>query len=275
MRLTVQIGTKLNHSHLVNGEIAYLLPCLGRSEEDKQKTGPQTVTMEDSLSCIHGSVGQHEPASDQLLSELAIVAGLAKASLPPNPKVRWDDWTGDYGLVRGLIEQTYPKEFKDFNQRMFTPGGFYRGNSARERTWKTESGKAEFKIPKKLSAAGADEAAGRYRLITLRSNDQFNTTIYGYSDRMRGIEGSRDVLLINPEEMGRAGLVEGQIVSLVTDVEDGVHREVGGLAVTPFSLPDGCVAAYYPEMNPLVPLWYHEEESKTPAYKAVPVRIRA
>jgi molybdopterin-dependent oxidoreductase alpha subunit len=275
MRLTVQIATKLNHSHLVNGEIAFLLPCLGRSEEDVQASGPQTVTIEDSLSCIHGSVGKHKPASEHLLSELAIVAGIAKATLAPNPKVKWDEWVGDYGKVRDLIEQTYPRMFHDFNARLFTPGGFYRGNSARERIWKTKSGKAEFTAPAMLSATGVQDAPERYRLITLRSNDQFNTTIYGYSDRMRGIEGTRDVLLINPGEMRRAGLRNGQVVSLVSDAEDGITREVGGLTVTPFALPDGCVGAYYPEMNPLVPLWYHDQQSKTPAGKAVPVRIRS
>lgn len=274
MRLTVQIATKLNHGHLVNGEVAYLLPCLGRSEQDVQASGPQVVTIEDSLSCIHGSVGKHAPASPHLKSEVAIVAGIAKATLAPNPKVKWDEWVGDYGKVRDLIEATYPTMFRDFNKRLFTPGGFYRGNSARERKWKTQSGKAEFTVPKTLSAAGVGDAPGRYRLITLRSNDQFNTTIYGYSDRLRGIEGTRDVLLINPDEMGRLGLRAGQTVSLVSDADDNVHREVGGLQVTPFSLPDGCVGAYYPEANPLIPLWYHDEESGTPAAKAVPVRIR-
>ncbi|MBB5984426.1 FdhF/YdeP family oxidoreductase [Sphingobium lignivorans] len=275
MRLTVQIATRLNRSHLVNGEVAYLLPCLGRSEEDMQASGPQTVTMEDSLSCIHGSVGKRKPASEHLLSELAIVAGLAKATLPTNPKVRWDEWTGDYGKVRDLIEATYPDQFADFSKRMFTPGGFYRGNKARERIWATESGKAEFTLPTTLRACGFEDAPGRYRLITLRSNDQFNTTIYGYSDRMRGVEGTRDVLLMNPDEIARAGLETGQVVALVSDAGDGEHREVGGLVVTPFSLPDGCVAAYYPEMNPLIALSHHDQLSKTPASKSVPVRIRA
>lgn len=275
MRLTVQIATKLNRSHLINGEIAYLLPCLGRSEEDMQASGPQTVTMEDSLSCIHGSVGKRKPASEHLLSELAIVTGIAKETLPPNSKVRWDEWVGDYGKVRDLIEASYPDKFTDFNNRLFTPGGFYKGNKARERIWKTESGKAEFTVPTTMSSCGFEDAPGRYRLITLRSNDQFNTTIYGYSDRLRGIEGTRDVLLINPDEMARAGLAAGQLVALVSDAEDGVHREVGGLTVTPFALPDGCVAAYYPEMNPLVPLSHHDKLSKTPAAKSVPVRIRA
>ncbi len=275
MRLTVQIATKLNRSHLLNGEVAYLLPCLGRSEEDRQASGPQAVTMEDSLSHIHGSLGKVEPASPALRSELAIVAGLAKATLPANPKVPWDAWVGDYAIVRGRIEETYPEEFRDFDARKFEPGGFYRGNSARERVWKTESGKAEFTVATTLSAIGVEDAPGRYRLITMRSNDQFNTTIYGYSDRLRGIEGTRDVVLMNRGEMARAGLAEGQVVALVSDAEDGEHREVGGLAVTPFDLPDGCLGSYYPEMNPLIPLWYHDRESKTPAAKGVPVRIRA
>jgi anaerobic selenocysteine-containing dehydrogenase len=275
MQLTVQIATKLNRSHLVNGKVAYLLPCLGRLEEDIQAGGPQVVIIEDSLSCIHGSIGKRAPASEHLKSELAIVAGIAQATLPPNPKVNWREWLGDYGTVRDLIEATYPDMFKDFNQRLFTPGGFYRGNTARERIWKTESGKAEFTTPNGLSAAGMPEAPGRYRLITMRSNDQFNTTIYGYSDRLRGIEGTRDVLLINPQEMHKLGLKAGQTVTLESDAGDGVHREMSGLKVTPFSLPDGCVGAYYPEANPLVPLWYHDQQSGTPAGKSVPVRIRA
>jgi molybdopterin-dependent oxidoreductase alpha subunit len=275
MELTVQIATKLNRSHLVNGNAAYLLPCLGRTEEDVQESGPQTVTMEDTFSCIHGSIARRKPASEHLRSELAIVAGLAKASLPSNPKVRWDDWVADYGLVRDLIAETYPEEFYDFNARMFTPGGFYRGNTARERIWKTKSGKAEFTTPTMLCSTGFEDAPGRYRLLTMRSNDQFNTTIYGLSDRLRGIEGTRQVLLINPSEIERAGLHEGQMVSLVSDADDGVHREVGPLKVTPFNLPDGCLASYYPEMNPLVALSHHDEKSKTPATKSVPVKIRA
>ncbi|PJK29245.1 FdhF/YdeP family oxidoreductase [Minwuia thermotolerans] len=273
MRLTVQIATKLNRSHLINGEVAYLLPCLGRTEEDIQESGAQTVTMEDSLSCIHGSTGKAKPASEHLRSEIAIVAGLAKATLPPNPRVKWDEWVADYSLVRDLIERTYPEPFKDFNEKIFEPGGFHRGNNARDRIWKTESGRAEFTAPTMLSATGFEDGPERWRLITLRSNDQFNTTIYGFSDRMRGIEGTRDVLLINPQEMRRAGLKEGQEVTLTSDAGDGVRREVGGLKVTPFNLPDGCVGAYYPESNPLVPLWYHDEKSQTPAVKAVPVKI--
>jgi molybdopterin-dependent oxidoreductase alpha subunit len=273
MRLTVQIATKLNRSHLINGEVAYLLPCLGRSERDMQVTGAQAVTMEDSLSCIHGSQGNGHPASDHLKSEVAIVCGMAEATLPPNPKARWDDWTADYGLIRDLIEESYPEMFADFNARVFTPGGFYKGNAARERIWKTESGKAEFTVPTSLSALGLGDKEGRWRLMTLRSNDQFNTTIYGYSDRLRGIEGTRDVVLMHPDDIAAAGLAEGQVVSLASDADDGEHRQVDGLTVTPYLLPRGCIGAYYPETNPLVPLWYHDEASKTPASKGVPVRI--
>lgn len=273
LQLTVQIATKLNRSHLINGKVAYLLPCLGRSEEDVQASGAQKVTMEDTFSCIHGSMGKAPPPAKGLLSEPAIVAGLAKATLPHNPKVKWDDWIADYDMIRDLIKETYPEQFHDFNERVFTPGGFYRGNPARERIWKTESGKAEFTVPKTMTAFGVADAPGRWRLITMRSNDQFNTTIYGYSDRLRGIEGTRDVLLMNPEDIEAAGLKKGQIVALASDAGDGVDRQVGGLTVTPFLLPRGCIGSYYPEMNPLIPLWYHDQESKTPAAKSVPVRI--
>jgi molybdopterin-dependent oxidoreductase alpha subunit len=275
MRLTVQIATKLNHTHVVPGAAAYLLPCLGRTEEDVQASGRQAVTVEDSFSMIHGSIGRHKPASPDLKSEVAIVAGMAKATLPPNPKVKWEEWVGDYALIRDQIAETYADEFHDFNARLFKPGGFYRGNKARERIFKTKNGKAEFTVPSALTATGFEDAPGRYRLITLRSNDQFNTTVYGFSDRLRGVEGTRQVLLMNPDEIARAGLSEGQMVSLTTDFGDGVHRQAGPLKVTPFKLPDGCIAAYYPEMNPLLPLSHHDRESKTPAAKAIPVRILA
>ena len=273
LRLTVQVATKLNRSHLVHGEVAFLLPCLGRTEEDRQATGPQAVSVEDTFSTIYGSLGKRHPASEHLLSELAIVAGIAKATLPANPKTPWDAWVGNYALVRDQISETYPEFFSRFNERLWLRGGFYRGNTARERRWETKSGKAEFTTPGMLSAVDFGDEPGRYRLITLRSNDQFNTTIYGYSDRLRGIEGTRDVLLMNPHEIARAGLAAGQMVSLVSDAADGIHRAAGPIKVTPFDLPDGCIAGYYPEMNPLIALSHHDKESKTPAAKGVPVRI--
>jgi len=274
LRLTVNIATKPNRSHLTPGEVAFLLPCLGRTDRDMQATGEQSVSMEDSLSHIHGSRGPADPPGPQVRSEVAIVAALAKAVLPPNPALDWDGWTADYALIRDLIERTFPDDFAGFNERLFQPGGFYRGNPARDRNWATESGKAEFTTPTTLSALGEDPGAGM-TLVTLRSNDQFNTTIYGFSDRLRGLEGSREVILINRDEMARLGLIEGQIVSLRCLIEDGIDRRVGGLKVTAYDLPARCVAGYYPELNPLVPLGSHERYSGTPAYKGTPVEIIA
>jgi molybdopterin-dependent oxidoreductase alpha subunit len=275
LALNVQIATKLNRSHLLPGRATWLLPCLVRSEEDRQAKGPQTVTMEDSLSMIHGSVGRRRPASRYLLSEPAIVAGIAKATLPPNPRVKWDEWVGDYAQIRDLIQMTWPDKFADFNARLFTPGGFHRGNAARSRVWSTESGLAEFTAPENLTSLGHRPQGGELTLVTLRSNDQFNTTVYGQSDRLRGLEGRRDLFLVNPEEMARLGLSEGQRVTVECAVDDGVERRVEGLRVTAYDLPDACAAAYYPEANPLIPLGLHDELSKTPAYKGTPVRVRA
>lgn len=275
LRLTVNIATKPNRSHLSPGEIGYILPCLGRMDEDMQATGRQAVSIEDSLSHIHGSVGRAKPPSEHVRSEVAIVAGIAKATLPANPRLDWDGWTDDYGRVRDLIAQTFPDDFAGFNDKLYQPGGFYRGNPAREREWKTDSGKAEFTTPTTLSALGQEPTAREMTLVTLRSNDQFNTTIYGHSDRLRGLSGSRMVLLVNRDEMERLNLKEGQEVTLRCAVQDGERREVSGLTVTPFDLPAGCVAGYYPELNPLVPLGYHEKNSQTPAYKGTPVEILA
>ena len=170
MELTVQIATKLNRSHLVNGKSAYLLPCLGRTEEDIQASGPQAVTMEDTFSCIHGSIARRKPASEHLRSETGDRRRPGKGdACRPIPKVKWDDWVGDYGLVRDLIAETYPDEFHDFNARMFTPGGFYRGNAARERIWKTKSGKAEFTTPTTLTSDGLQ---GRARPLPVAHHAQ-------------------------------------------------------------------------------------------------------
>uniref|UniRef100_S0DGT0 Putative molybdopterin oxidoreductase n=1 Tax=termite gut metagenome TaxID=433724 RepID=S0DGT0_9ZZZZ len=198
---------------------------------------------------------------------------MAKATLAPNPKVDWDEWAGDYATVRDAIEATYPELFKDFNARMFTPGGFWKGNDAAHRQWKTESGKAEFNLPAGLNAAGFDDAEGRYRLMTLRSNDQFNTTIYGYHDRFRGIKGTREVVLMNEGDMAKAKLAEGDTVSLIGDSGDNSQRRVDGLRVVRYDIPAGCLGAYYPECNVLIPLAHHALESHVPAGKSVPVRL--
>ncbi|MDM9649131.1 FdhF/YdeP family oxidoreductase [Rhizobium sp. S163] len=271
--LVVMVSTKLNRSHLFPAKAAYILPCLSRTEIDKQETGNQAVTTEDSFSHISGTVGKRTPASKELKSELAIVTGIAKAVIAPRPTLKWDEWTGDYALVRDLIEYSYPKDFKDYNARMFQPGGFYRGNSAHERQWKTPEKKAVFTAPDRLNALSFANVSGRFRLVTIRSNDQFNTTIYGYSDRFRGIEGTRDVLLMCDEDIRAAGLSAGQDVTLVSDFDDGVRRELAGLTVIKHDLPRGTVAAYYPECNVLNSIDHHDELSKTPASKAIPVRI--
>ncbi|AYJ86809.1 formate dehydrogenase [Sphingomonas paeninsulae] len=274
LRVSVQIATKLNRNHLFPGAVTYLLPCLGRIESDIQASGAQAISVEDSTSCIHGSKGKARPASTHLLSEPAIIAGIAKQTLPHNPKVDWDRWVADYSTIRDAIEETYPAVFPDFNKRMFQPGGFWKGNKASERIWLTKSGKAEFLTPTGLSATGFDDADGRYRLMTLRSNDQFNTTIYGYHDRFRGVKGTRDVLFMNSADIARDGLHEGQIVALESDVGDGITRVREGLIVMPYSIPEGCLGAYYPECNVLMSVEHFAEESHVPAAKSVPVRIR-
>ena len=276
MDLTVQIATKLNRSHLVNGRHAYLLPCLGRIELDRQATGPQIVTTEDSTGCMHASHGRRPPASPHLLSEAAIVAGMAKATLPANPRVDWDAWVGDYGLVRDAIAESFPAIFHDFNRRIQQPGGFPRPNPARERDWKTKTGKANFMLPQGLCASfDLSGDPDVLRLITLRSNDQFNTTIYGYRDRFRGVIGTRMVVLMNEKDIARFGLREGEEVTIATAADDGRVREMSGFAVRPYNVPPGCIGAYYPECNALIPLSHHAQRSKVPAGKSVPVRIRA
>ncbi|MBR0551943.1 FdhF/YdeP family oxidoreductase [Stakelama marina] len=272
--LQVHIATKLNKSHLHPGEESWLLPCLGRMERDMQETGRQAVSMEDSFSHIYGSVGKAEPASPHLLSEPAIVAGMAKATLEPNPNVPWDEWVGDYGLVRTAIENTYPDKFANFNERLWQPGGFWKGNPAAHRKWQTESGKAEFNVPRALNASGFADKDGRFALVTLRSNDQFNTTVYGYHDRFRGIHGTREVVMMNKADMEKLGVAEGDKVTLESDADDNVDRSVGNLMVVPYNIPEGCLGGYYPELNVLIPLEHHALESHVPAGKSVPVRVR-
>lgn len=272
--LTVHIATKLNRSHLFPGKECWLLPCLGRMEADAQATGAQAVTIEDSFSHIHGSLGKATPASPHLLSEPAIVAEIAKATLAPNPKVPWDDWVGDYGKVRDAIGETYPEMFGDYNARLFTPGGFWKGNAASHRIWKTKSGKAEFFVPRSLNASGVEDAPDRFRLMTVRSNDQFNTTVYGYDDRFRGISGTRMIVMMNRKDMARLGVRDGEMVTLESDAEDNHHRSISGLRVVPYNVPDQCLAGYFPELNVLIPLEHHALDSHVPAGKSVPVRVR-
>jgi molybdopterin-dependent oxidoreductase alpha subunit len=274
-KLSVQIATKLNRSHVLHGEVAYLLPCLGRIEIDRQASGDQAVSMEDSTGCMHGSRGVAEPASDKLLSEPAIVAGIAKATLGTTARVPWDDWVADYSTVRLAIEHTYPEIFHDFEQRMWRPGGFHRPLPACHREWKTPTGKANFLCPPSLDEDDDMTARGPdvMRLTTLRSFDQFNTTVYGNHDRFRGIHGTRHVLMMNGEDIARLGLSDGQLVRATTASTDGAPRTVDGLRIVRYDIPRGCAAGYFPELNPLVPLWHHAVGSQVPAYKSVPIRL--
>ncbi len=273
--LTVNIATKLNRSHLVPGKISYILPVIGRIEKDLQATGWQDTSMEDSTGCIHGSRGVRSPASPHLVSEVRLVCEMAKATLEPNPRLTWDEWRSDYRLIRASISQTYPQIFADYDQRMWEPGGFQRPLPARKRDWKTDTGKANFKTPTGLVEDLDMPEVGHdvLRLITLRSNDQFNTTVYGYSDRFRGIEGTRDVLLMNRMDIDRLHLASGETVTLRTSSKDNIERKLGGLQVVAYDIPVGCIGAYYPEANVLLPVWHYAEGSKVPAAKSIPVTI--
>jgi molybdopterin-dependent oxidoreductase alpha subunit len=275
LRLTVQIVTKLNRGAVIHGKAAYLLPCLGRIEIDRQATGVQFVTVEDTTGRFHASHGQVEPASEQLLSEPKIVARLAKATLPPNPKLDWEAWSGDYARVRDAIAGSYPAIFSNFNERINDPKGFDRPLPARERRWVTPNGKANFISPRSLSEDPDLPLVreGVLTLITVRSNDQFNTTVYGYNDRLRGINGTRMVVLMNKDDMAERRLAEGEEVDLLGAAGDNVQRIVRRLRVVAYDVPRGCCVGYYPECNPLLPLWHFAEGSKVPAAKSIPVRI--
>lgn len=273
LRLTVAIATKLNRSHVLHGEVAYLLPCLGRMEIDRQASGEQSVTMESSLAQFHASRGRSAPASAELLSEPAIVAGLALATLPPNAKTPWRAWTADYGRIRQAIEETFPATFAGLGEKAFLPGGMARPLAARERKWNTRSGKANFMTPPQLFAGDLASLGrpGVLQLTTMRSNDQFNTSIYGYHDRFRGVRGTRMVLFMNPADIAAQGHASGDLVDVTTALDDGVERVVRQFQIVAYDIPAGCCAAYFPEANPLVPLGHHDQKAKTPAYKAVPV----
>jgi anaerobic selenocysteine-containing dehydrogenase len=196
------------------------------------------------------------------------------AALPAG-QIPWAAWVEDYSRIRDAAAETFPDVFHDFNARLRKPGGFPRPRAARERIWNTKTGKANFIKPAGLAADPDAPEIGPdvLRLLTIRSNDQFNTTIYGYEDRFRGVSGTRQVLFISRNDIVRLGLADGQMVTLTTAVKDGKTRKVGGMRVVAYDIPDGCVAAYYPECNPLIPLWHYAERSKVPAAKSVPVRI--
>ncbi|KZE32980.1 FdhF/YdeP family oxidoreductase [Crenobacter luteus] len=267
--LTVQVSTKLNRSHLVVGKAALILPCLGRTEVDIQAGAPQRITVEDSMSMVHASAGVLEPASAQLKSEPSIVAGLAEAVLGKWP-VDWAWLVEDYDRIRELVADTVPG-FEDFNARLASPRGFYLGNSARERRWQTDSGRAHFAavpLPDHL-----ESHEGELALQTLRSHDQYNTTVYGLDDRYRGVFGGRRVVFVSAADLARLGFKAGETVNLVAEWGDGVTRRADGFTLVEYDIPAGCAAAYYPETNPLVALASVGDDSRTPTSKFVPIRL--
>lgn len=269
--LTVQISTKLNRSHLVHGRRALILPCLGRTEVDLQAGGPQSVTVEDSMSMVHLSCGMNTPASTWLKSEPAIVAGMARATLP-HSATRWDWLVADYDRIRDCIAQVV-EGFADFNRRVAVAGGFHLEHPVRQRQWRTSSGKARFTV-QPLAPSGAPQftSSDVLTLMTVRSHDQYNTTIYGLDDRYRGIRGERRPCFISEADLQRLGLRAGQRVDLVS--ADGERRAEDFLLVA-YAIPSGNLASYFPETNSLIALADHAEVARTPASKAIAVRIEA
>ena len=273
LRLTVGITTKLNRGHLVHGEQALILPCLARSDIDVQRGGRQSITVEDSMSMVHASTGLVEPPSKQLKSEVAIICGMANATLP-NSGIEWSAFEGDYNVIREKIAAVFPDLFHNFNQRIRQPGGFHLKTPPRDRVWKTPSGRANF-----LVFAGVDEDPSishpaLLRLATLRSHDQYNTTIYSLDDRYRGVFGGRMVAFMNADDMKERGIDPDSLVEIEALSDDGRQRVVRGFKARPYGIPRGSVGAYYPECNPLLALAHHDPKSKTPAAKSIPVLVR-
>ncbi|MFJ9810232.1 FdhF/YdeP family oxidoreductase [Streptomyces sp. NPDC101158] len=270
-RLTVHVSTKLNRSHAVTGTRALILPTLGRTDKDVQRSGKQFVTVEDSMGLVHASRGNLPPAGPQLLSEPAIVARMARAVLGAGSATPWEDFEADYAVIRDRIARVVPG-FEDFNARLAaSPGGFALPHAPRdERRFPTATGKANFtaapvefpKVPE-----------GRLLLQTLRSHDQYNTTIYGLDDRYRGITGGRRVVLVHPEDAAALGFADGAYADLVSEWTDGSERRAPGFRVVHYPTARGCAAAYYPETNVLVPLGSTADVSNTPASKSVIVRL--
>ncbi|MEG4674481.1 FdhF/YdeP family oxidoreductase [Enterobacter cloacae] len=268
--LSVHVGTKLNRTHLLVGKETFILPCLGRTELDMQASGRQSITVEDSMSMVHASSGKLKPASPLLRAEPAIVAGMAKATLKTT-RVDWMHLVADYDRIRDLIKQTIPG-FEDYNARIRVPGGFRMPLPPTKRIWPTATGKAMFSVFEGVNEDASGEGDNVLRLITLRSHDQYNTTIYALDDRYRGVFGRRDVLFMNEGDMEQSGLEHGDRVDIETALPGSTQR-LEDITVVAYAIAPGSVGAYYPEANVLVPLDYLDKESGTPSYKSVPVRL--
>ncbi|MCG8734195.1 FdhF/YdeP family oxidoreductase [Tenacibaculum finnmarkense] len=266
--LTVQISTKLNRSHLIHGKQALILPCLGRSEKDIQKTGDQFITVENSMGVVHQSNGHLSPSSDHLLSEPAIVAGMAKATLK-NTKIDWELLVSNYDLIRNKIEATIPG-FENYNEKVRVKGGFYLPNNARENNYaSTLTGKANFSTNLPSDVVLEEN---QFMMMTIRTHDQYNTTIYGLNDRYRGVLNERRVIFMNPEDMKAQGLSKLDKVDLTSHFQ-GEKRSASGFLVVPYSIPKQCTATYFPEANVLVPLKSKARISHTPASKTVIITL--
>jgi molybdopterin-dependent oxidoreductase alpha subunit len=269
-KLTVQISTKLNRAHLITGQQALILPCLGRTEKDLQAAGEQFVTVEDTTGVVHMSRGVLPPASEHLLSEPAIIGRLALATVNGTSTVGWQALIDDYDRVREHIEHVVPG-FSQYNTRVREPGGFYLPNGPREGRFPTKSGRAQFSvtpIPKH------DLDGGRLLLTTVRSHDQFNTTIYGENDRYRGVFGGRRVIFLNADDMRERNIAENQLVDIVSHF-GAERRRAEKFKAVPYEIPRGCAAAYYPETNVLVPIAAVAAGSNQPASKSIPITLEA
>ncbi|HSP52046.1 MAG TPA: FdhF/YdeP family oxidoreductase [Cryobacterium sp.] len=268
--LSVQVSTKLNRSHAVVGEQALILPTLGRTEIDRQATGPQFVSVEDTVCAVHSSVGLLEPVSDQLLSEVAIVSRLARATLGGTTSIGWAGFENNYDAIRDHIAHVIPG-FADYNQRIRQQEGFYLPHGPRDlRTFPTPSGKALLTVNE---LERLERPPGRLLLQTLRSHDQFNTTIYSPNDRYRGIKNGRQVIFVNPEDIVELGLISGMLVDVHSEFRDNVDRVLRRFRLVAYPSARGCAAAYFPEANVLVPLDSTAEGSNTPVSKSVLVRL--
>jgi molybdopterin-dependent oxidoreductase alpha subunit len=267
-KLTVQISTKLNRGHLITGEQALILPCLGRTERDFQSSGEQFVSVEDTTGVIHMSRGVLRPASEHLRSEPAIIAGIAQATLKQHTTVDWSALINNYDRIREHIEHVVPG-FTQYNARVRQPGGFYLPNDPNQGKFNTESKRAKFTIHK-IPAHNLTD--GQLLLTTIRSHDQFNTTIYSENDRYRGISKGRRVVFLNREDIDRLGLEKDQWVDLISHFE-GETRRAERFKVVAYEIPRGCAAAYYPETNVLVPIRYVADGSNQPASKSLVISI--
>ena len=267
--LTVHVSTKLNRSHLVHGKVGIILPTLGRTDEDMQASGQQFVTVENSIGFVHNSKGILAPPSNNLLSESAIVAEMAKATLDTHKyQVNWDNLIGDYNGIRDLIEQTIDG-FDNYNARVVNEEGFFLPNAPREGVFTTKSRKAQFTIN---APTQHDLKESEYLMMTIRSHDQFNTTIYGLNDRYRGIYNERRVIMMNEKDIADANLTNYQVVNL-HNYHGGTHREVQRFIIVPYNIPVKNVATYFPETNPLVPIDSIGDKSNTPTSKSVVITI--